>query len=327
RRARAIPATREHAHADLRDVTSAALRGRVMVKELLGFARRSRLELQPVSLDGLVRELSRFLRRILPADVEIVTHEGADLPDVRADVHAVEQIVFNLAPNAREAMPDGGVLWIETSQVHLAEEQRQACGAVRAGAHVCLAVDDTGVGMDAATRTRMFEPFFTTKAPGKGTGLGLATVYGLVKQHGGGIEVDSEPGKGTRFRIYFPIADGVAVAVRPRAGVAEVRGGRETVLVVEDDDQLRRSAKRILEAAGSSSVTAADGLEPLEALRQATGVQLVFSDLVMPRLGGHALYDAARRAGHTTPFLFASGYSDPERAASLDPSAPLLHKP
>src|SRR5207302_2824312 len=126
-------------------------------------------------------------------------------------------------------------------------EQRQACGAVRAGDHVCLAVEDTGVGMDAATRARMFEPFFTTKAPGKGTGLGLATVYGLVKQHGGGIEVDSEPGKGTRFRIYFPLADGVAVAVRPRAGVAAVRGGRETVLVVEDDDQLRRSAKRILE--------------------------------------------------------------------------------
>ena len=325
--AKAIPATLEHAHADLRDVTSAALRGRVMVKELLGFARRSRLELQPVSLDGLVRDLSGFLRRILPADVEIVTHDGADLPDVRADVHAVEQIVFNLATNARDAMPDGGVLRIETSQVHLAEEQRQACGAVRAGAHVCLAVDDTGVGMDAATRARMFEPFFTTKAPGKGTGLGLATVYGLVKQHGGGIEVDSEPGKGTRFRIYFPPAEEAAVPAEARGGEPAARGGSETVLVVEDDDQLRRSAKRILEDAGYQVVTAADGLEALEALRQTAGVRLVFSDLVMPRLGGRALYDAARREGVTIPFLFASGYSDPDRGGSLDPALPLMHKP
>jgi len=325
--AKAIPATLEHAHADLRDVTSAALRGRVMVKELLGFARRSRLELQPVSLDGLVRDLSGFLRRILPADVEIVTHDGADLPDVRADVHAVEQIVFNLATNARDAMPDGGVLRIETSQVHLAEEQRQACGAVRAGAQVCLAVDDTGVGMDAATRARMFEPFFTTKAPGKGTGLGLATVYGLVKQHGGGIEVDSEPGRGTRFRIYFPPAEEAAVPAQASGGEPAARGGSETVLVVEDDDQLRRSAKRILEDAGYQVVTAADGLEALEALRQTAGVRLVFSDLVMPRLGGRALYDAARREGVTIPFLFASGYSDPDRGGSLDPALPLMHKP
>ena len=325
--AKVLPSGQADAHADLRDVMSAALRGRVMVKELLGFARRSRLDLQPVNLGGLISDLSGFLRRILPADVEIVMSGGDEFPEVRADVLAAEQILFNLATNARDAMPDGGVLRIETSHAHLTEDQRLVCGAVRAGEHVCLAVGDTGIGMDEDTQARMFEPFFTTKPPGKGTGLGLATVYGLVKQHGGGIEVDSEPGKGTRFRIYFPIADGVAVAVRPRAGVAEVRGGRETVLVVEDDDQLRRSAKRILEAAGYQIVTAADGLEALEALRQATGVQLVFSDLVMPRLGGHALYDAARRAGHTTPFLFASGYSDPERAASLDPSAPLLHKP
>ena len=325
--AKAIPATQEPAHADLRDVMSAALRGRVMVKELLGFARRSRLELQPVSLGGLVRDLSGFLRRILPADVEIMTHDREDLPDVRADVHAAEQILFNLATNARDAMPDGGVLRLETTLVHLSEEQRQACGALRPGEHVCLAVEDTGVGMDAPTRARMFEPFFTTKAPGKGTGLGLATVYGLVKQHGGGIEVDSEPGKGTRFRVYFPLAAEAAAPARQHAAAPEARGGSETVLVVEDDDQLRRSAKRILEEAGYQVVTAADGLEALEALRQTAGVRLVFSDLVMPRLGGRALYDAARREGHAVPFLFASGYSDSDRAASPDPAVPLLHKP
>ncbi len=317
--AKALPAGHADANADLRDVMSAALRGRVMVKELLGFARRSRLELQSVHLGGLIGDLSGFLRRILPADVEIVTASEEDLPDVRADVHATEQILFNLVTNARDAMPDGGV--------PLILGQVQAWGSVRAGEHVCLSVGDTGVGMDEETRTHMFEPFFTTKPAGKGTGLGLSTVYGLVKQHGGGIDVDSEPGKGTRFRIYFPTADGVAAVVRPLPGVAEVRGGLETILVVEDDDQLRRSVKRILEAAGYQIVTAADGLEALEALRQTTGVRLVFSDLVMPRLGGRALYDAARREGHTTPFLFASGYSDPDRAASLDPSVPLLHKP
>jgi len=325
--AKALPAPQGDAHADLRDVMSAALRGRVMVKELLGFARRSRLDLQSIDLGGLVGDLSGFLRRILPADVEIVSASEEDLPDVRADVHATEQILFNLVTNARDAMPDGGVLRIETRRVHLTEDQRQAWGSVRAGEHVCLSVGDTGVGMDEETRTHMFEPFFTTKPAGKGTGLGLSTVYGLVKQHGGGIDVDSEPGKGTRFRIYFPTADGVAAAVRPLPGVVEVRGGLETILVVEDDDQLRRSVKRILEAAGYQIVTAADGLEALEALRQTTGVRLVFSDLVMPRLGGRALYDAARREGHATPFLFASGYSDPDRAASLDPSVPLLHKP
>ncbi len=325
--AKALPAPQADAHADLRDVMSAALRGRVMVKELLGFARRSRLELQAVHLGGLIDDLSGFLRRILPADVEIVTASEEDLPDVRADVHATEQILFNLVTNARDAMPDGGVLRIETGRVHLTEDQRQAWGSVRTGEHVCLSVGDTGMGMDVETRTHMFEPFFTTKPTGKGTGLGLATVYGLVKQHGGGINVDSEPGKGTRFRIYFPTADEVVATVRPRPDAARVRGGLETILVVEDDDQLRRSVKRILEAAGYQIVTAADGLEALEALRQTTGVRLVFSDLVMPRLGGRGLYDAARREGHATPFLFASGYSDPARAASLDPSVPLLHKP
>src|SRR5207244_11998863 len=135
-------------------------------------------------------------------------------------------------------------------------------------------------------------PCFTAKGPGKGTGLGLATVDGLVEQHGGGIEVDSEPGKGTRFRIYFPLAEEAAVPALQRSGEPEARGGSETVLVVEDDDQLRRSAKRVLEEAGYQVLTAADGLEALEALRHSTGVRLVFSDLVMPRLGGRALYDA-----------------------------------
>ncbi len=328
--AKALPQEQADAHTDLRDVMAAALRGRVMVKELLGFARRSSLDLQPVHLGDLVADLQSFLRRILPADVEIVIAGADDLPEVRADIHAAEQILFNLATNARDAMPDGGVLRIETQRVQLDEERCQACGVPRAGDYVCLAVGDTGTGMDEETRRRMFEPFFTTKPPGRGTGLGLATVYGLAKQHGAGIEVESEPGKGTRFRMYFPVVDAeVAAAARDVALPADAPRGWETILVVEDDDQLRRSAKRILEDAGYQVLTAADGLEALDVLRQGAAVRLVFSDLVMPRLGGRALYDAARRDGHTVPFLFASGYSDPSGrgAAALDPSVPLLHKP
>jgi two-component system cell cycle sensor histidine kinase/response regulator CckA len=330
--ARALPTERVDAQADLRDVMSAALRGRVMVQELLGFARRSTLDLQPADLGGVVTELRGFLRRILPADVEIVVAGGAGLPEVRADVNATEQMLFNLATNARDAMPGGGVLYLETMRASLTEEQRLACGAPAAGAYVCLCVGDTGVGMDGETQRRMFEPFFTTKPPGKGTGLGLATVYGLVKQHGGGIEVDSAPGKGTRFRIYFPVADPVTGDREARQpGEAEVRGGTETVLVVEDDDQLRRSAKRILEGAGYQVVTAADGQEALAVLGQrGPAIHLIFSDLVMPRLGGRALYDALVRAGQAHRFLFASGYSgDPDgrRAAPLDPALPLLRKP
>jgi len=228
-------------------------------------------------------------------------------------------------------MPNGGVLRIETTRVELTEERRLACGAPALGEYGCLYVGDTGVGMDEETRRRMFEPFFTTKPAGRGTGLGLATVYGLVKQHGAGIEVDTASGKGTRFRIYFPVAEhSAAAASRGEKGEPEIRGGTETILVVEDDDQLRRSAKRILEDAGYQVVTAADGQEALDVLRhQGPSIDLVLSDLVMPRLGGRALYDALRREGRTARFLFASGYSDPDRrgGARLDPALPFLHKP
>src|SRR3989441_9211482 len=182
--------------------------------------------------------------------------------------------------------------------------------------------------MDEETRRRMFEPFFTTKPPGRRPGLGLATVYGLAKQHGAGIEVESEPGKGTRFRMYFPVVDAeVAAAARDVALPADAPRGWETILVVEDDDQLRRSTKRILEDAGYQVLTAADGLEALDVLRQGAAVRLVFSGLVMPRVGGRALYDAARRDRHTGPLLFPSGYSDPRGRRAAAPPPPLPPPP
>ena len=318
-------------HADLRDLISAALRGRVMIKELLGFARRSSLDLEALDLNDVVSTLSGMLRRIVPADIEIVVVAGEDTPESRADLHAVEQIVFNLATNARDAMPGGGVLRIETGRALLTEELRAAAGGTAAPLWACLSVEDTGVGMDEATRQRMFEPFFTTKSSGKGTGLGMATVYGLVKQHGGVIDVDSAPGRGTRIKVYLPaVAAGAPAAGDRLEGGRDVRGGTETILVVEDESDLRRVATRILQQAGYQVLTAADGQEALEVLRQQPGpIHLVLSDLVMPRLGGRGLYDAARREGITTPFLFASGYSPGDDRGSLPPElgVPLLHKP
>ena len=318
-------------HADLRDLISAALRGRVMIKELLGFARRSSLDLERLDLNDVISTLSGMLRRIVPADIEIIVAAGDDTPESRADLHAVEQIVFNLATNARDAMPAGGVLRIETRRAMLSKEQRAAAGATDTAFWACLSVEDTGVGMDEATRQRMFEPFFTTKSSGKGTGLGMATVYGLVKQHGGVIDVDSAPGRGTRVKVYFPaMPAGAPAAGAGLEGGRDVRGGTETILVVEDESDLRRVAKRILEQAGYQVLTAADGQEALDVLRQQPGpIHLVLSDLVMPRLGGRGLYDAARREGIATPFLFASGYSPGDDRGSLPPElgVPLLHKP
>jgi len=313
----------------LRDIVSAAVSGRLMVNQLLGFARRSTLTLEPVHLGQLVTDLAAVLRRVLPADIELLVFADEDLPEVSADGHAVEQILLNLVNNARDAMPEGGVLRLETSCTWISDAQREVLGPGSASEYVCLAVDDTGAGMDEATRQRAFEPFFTTKPVGKGTGLGLATVYGMVKQHGGFVQIDSAPGAGTRLRIYFPVAE---ETTRRRASGSHERldlgvGGKETILVVEDQAQLRRATVYTLENAGYSVLAAADGMEALHLLRQhQTTIHLVFSDLMMGRLGGLGLYQSDRREGRQTPFLFTSGYAGREQEP-LDPALPFLPKP
>ena len=317
--------------ASLRDIVSAAVSGRLMVNQLLGFARRSSLTLEPVHLGQLVTDLATVLRRVLPADIELLVFADEDLPEVSADGHAVEQILLNLVNNARDAMPDGGVLRLETSCTWISDAQREVLGPGAASEYVCLAVDDTGIGMDEATRQRAFEPFFTTKPVGKGTGLGLATVYGLIKQHGGFVQIDSAPVAGTRLRIYFPVADEIA---RRRASGAILSPmapatGQETVLVVEDQAQLRRATTYTLEHAGYTVLSAADGIEALQVLRQhGSPIHLVFTDLVMGRLGGRGLYQIDRREGRQTPFLFTSGYAGAGRGEDpLDPALPFLPKP
>ena len=318
--------------ASLRDIVSAAVSGRVMVNQLLGFARRSTLALEPLHLGQLVSDLAAVLRRVLPADIELLVFADDDLPEVSADGQAVEQIVLNLVNNARDAMPAGGTLRLETSCSWISDAQRQVLGPGAATEYVCLAVDDTGEGMDEATRQRAFEPFFTTKAVGKGTGLGLATVYGLVKQHGGFVQIDSAPGAGTRLRVYFPVVEEVARRRQSGAhGSAPVstRGRGETVLVVEDQAQLRRATVSTLEREGYRVLSAPDGIEALHLLRShPEPIDLVFTDLVMARLGGRGLYQIVRREGRMTPFIFTSGYSGAGRGEDpLDPALPFIPKP
>jgi two-component system, cell cycle sensor histidine kinase and response regulator CckA len=316
--------------ASLRDIVSAAVSGRLMVNQLLGFARRSTLSLEPVHLGPLVHDLAAVLRRVLPADIELLVFADEDLPEVAADGHAIEQILLNLVNNARDAMPEGGVLRLETSCTWISDAQRDVLGPGAASEYVCLAVDDTGAGMDEATRQRAFEPFFTTKPVGKGTGLGLATVYGLIKQHGGFVQIDSAPGAGTRLRVYFPVAEETR---RRGSGVHVVEDeapkGKETILVVEDQAQLRRATVYTLERAGYSVLSAGDGYEALQLLRQhPEPIDLVFTDLVMGRLGGRGLYQIDRREGRNTPFLFTSGYAGAGRGEDpLDPALPFLPKP
>jgi CheY-like chemotaxis protein len=277
-----------------------------------------------------VNDLALVLRRVLPADIELLVFADEDLPEVSADGHAIEQILLNLVNNARDAMPDGGVMRLETSCSWISDAQRDVLGPGATMEYVCLAVDDTGAGMDEATRQRAFEPFFTTKPIGKGTGLGLATVYGLVKQHGGFVQIDSAPGAGTRLRVYFPVADEAAARRRASgASPAIPAGGKETILVVEDQAQLRRATVYTLEHAGYTVLSAADGIEALQLLRQhPEPIDLVFTDLVMSRLGGRGLYQIDRREGRKTPFLFTSGYAGAGRGEdAFDSTLPFLPKP
>ena len=315
---------------EVRDIEAAAGRGATMIKKLLGFSRQADLDLRPVDIREIAANALGMLRRLLPEDIEITVEVEESLGAVRADTGAVEQILVNLATNARDAMPHGGALRITAEPAIADDTYRAAHPWVQAGEYACLAVSDTGVGMDDETKARIFEPFFTTKPPGQGTGLGMAMIYGLMKQHGGFVHVYSERGKGTIIRLYFPLALKPAV-VRGRASSAEqIAGGHETILLAEDEDALRRTGKRILERLGYRVLVAADGEEALELYRaHKDEIDLVLSDVVMPKLSGPDLWQAICQEGKNVRFLFSSGYGprDLERLA-VDGLAPgHLQKP
>jgi CheY-like chemotaxis protein len=271
-----------------------------------------------------------MLRRIIGEDVSLVTVLQPDLGRVRADPGQIEQVVVNLAVNSRDAMPDGGKLTIETADVDLSNEYVAAQHSVAPGAYVMLAVTDTGSGIPEEVRTHIFEPFFTTKGPGKGTGLGLATVYGIVRQSNGQILVYSEPGRGTTFKIYLPWVEDTAEHLIPTGNEEPPRGGSETILLVEDEAGVRNLAKQVLERRGYTVLTAPDGDEARRVCREHPGpIHLLLTDVIMPGLSGPQSAEELRRERPDMKVLFMSGYTDRamEHQKAFEPGVPFLQKP
>jgi PAS domain S-box-containing protein len=295
-----------------RHIADASRRAASLTRQLLAFSRKQVIQLRPQNLNTVIQHFSTMLPRLLTEVVKLETEYAENLPEVEADTGMVEQVVMNLAVNARDAMPKGGTLTIATGAVEVTEiHARQHAGA-SPGRAVCLRVTDTGTGMDEATLSRIFEPFFSTKEVGKGTGLGLATVYGIVNQHQGWIEVDSAVGKGTTFRIYFP-----ALATT-RNGVVDksehcgpVPGGRETILLVEDEPPVRELVREILRQYQYRVVEAATGLEALKVWDLEDGkVDLLLTDMVMPEgINGRELAAQLRQRKPGLKVVFTSGYS------------------
>jgi len=321
---------RELSLEDLQEVEDAARKAAAMTRKLLGFSRRAALTRMSVDLSGVVEEISSLLRRLLPENINLVVSTPPTAPRVEADRASIEQMILNLATNARDAMTSGGSMTIAVEQKDFVDRDTEEYPWIVPGSYVGILVRDTGVGMDGATQDRLFEPFFTTKPVGEGTGLGMAMVYGLTKQHGGFVLVNSEVDRGTEVGLYFPVAKRPEQKAPMPKRQVQPQAGTETILLVEDEDALRRSGKRVLERFGYAVLLAEDGREGLEVYRaHRNQVDLIISDMVMPRLGGAELYRALRDEGVEVPFLIVSGYTGDEATERrlLDPGVPILAKP
>jgi CheY-like chemotaxis protein len=303
-----------------------------LTRQLLAFSRKQVLQPVVLDLNQIAAGVEKMLRRILGEDIDYVQVLAPDLGAVRADPGQIEQVLMNLVVNARDAMPTGGKLTIETSNVDLDEEYAARHVAVKPGPYVRFAVSDTGCGMDTATQARIFEPFFTTKEKGKGTGLGLSTVYGIVAQSGGNIWVYSEPGQGTTFKIYLPreISAKMTVTASRLPAVQTPPTGTETILVVEDEEAILNIAKRILREAGYTVLTAASPDDVLMACKTRQGkIHLLLTDVVMPQIGGRVLAETLVVARPGIKVLYMSGYTDDAivHHGTLDPGTHFIAKP
>jgi two-component system cell cycle sensor histidine kinase/response regulator CckA len=324
-----VPEDDSH-RADLIEIEQAATRGAALVDQLLSFSRRKMLTPSTLDLNEVVESTRGLLSHIIGADVELVTRLAPNVDGVRADRTQVEQVLLNLAVNARDAMPSGGRLEIETANVLLhARDVRAALGA-KTGPHVMLTVRDTGIGMDRDTQAQVFEPFFTTKEVGQGTGLGLSTAYGIVTQARGHIGVESRPGAGTTFRVHLPTDAHAADVEAPAEADAAPRTGRETILVVEDEAAVRSLARDVLSRLGYEVLVASDGRQALDvAKRHRRRIDLLVSDVVLPRLRGVEVADRLRARRPGLRVLYISGYTQTAivHDGLLDPGVNFLAKP
>jgi nitrogen-specific signal transduction histidine kinase len=293
------------------DILKAAARAAGLTRQLLAFSRKQVLQPRVLDLNAVVAEMEKMLRRLIGEDVQLITVFDESLEGVRADPGQMEQVLMNLAVNARDAMPRGGRLTIETANVDLDATYARSRPGVKPGPHVMLAVSDTGHGMEPEVLGHIFEPFFTTKEAGKGTGLGLATVHGIVKQSGGHIFVYSERGQGTTFKIYLPRVQAGKAAEAPATPPAELHRGSETVLLVEDEESLRRIVRECLEASGYSVIEARHAGQALElAEGRSAPIHLLITDVMMPGMSGSQLAAALTASHAETRVLYMSGYTD-----------------
>jgi CheY-like chemotaxis protein len=293
----------------LKQILDLADRAANLTHSLLAFSRKQVLDPKPLSIMDIVSGMQRILERIIGEDIRIRVLAGSDDLIVRADKSQVEQVLMNLATNARDAMPHGGQLTITIEEVEIDSHFIQTQQYGEAGRYVVISFADTGVGMDSETKGRMFEPFFTTKEVGKGTGLGLAMVYGTIKQHTGFIEVQSEPGEGTTFKIYLPSA-GPALAQPAEKKKPAVLSGTETVLLVEDDDAVRKVSRAMLEDLGYRVIEAIDGDDAIRLFAEyKDAVDLVLSDIIMPKQTGIDVQNELKKIKPDIKVLFVSGYT------------------
>ncbi len=312
------------------EIRKAGERAALLTQHLLAFSRKQVLAARVLDLNAVLRDTADLLRRLLREDVQMEIVPAPALWPVRADPTQIGQVIINLATNARDAMPSGGRLTLETANVALDNTYSMVHAGCPPGRYVMLAVTDTGMGMDTETRSHIFEPFFTTKPTGKGTGLGLSTVYGIVKQSGGYIWVYSEPGQGTTFKIYLPATDAAPESAETITPATEVGRGSETILVVEDEAPVRALIHDYLEAHGYRVLQAANGSEAVDCLQGADGfVALVISDVVMPGMSGPELAERIRQHSPRTKILYISGYTQNSamQRGVLQPGPQFLQKP
>jgi two-component system, cell cycle sensor histidine kinase and response regulator CckA len=311
----------------LSEIELAAQRAADLTKQLLAFSRRQPLRPVPVDLNDLTRGLMRMVRRLLPENIGIESISGHELASVNADPGQLEQVIVNLCVNARDAMERGGRLTIETKNVSMDGHYCETHPWARPGRYVLLRVTDTGAGMTAVVRERAFEPFFTTKGAQRGTGLGLSTVYGIVQQHGGMVHIYSELGEGTTFKVFFPSDSRLATDVGDKIEPMPP-GGRETILLAEDEERVRKVIVQLLERAGYRTIAASNGREAIRLLREhKEPVHLVLLDVIMPELGGPETWEQMRGMGRDLRVLFMSGYADDRFLARLPPDAEVIGKP